>query len=108
MTSTNLQVTVGCICQLCVSYYHTNGLLVGSEIKTTERAVCAFAAGYLIKILQEREICYLCIANLEHTGSSVDSSVKYDHVLTSSLGNAVPLVVLLQLLTISFEKIEEV
>ena len=36
-----------------------NQLILGCEIKTTERAVCAFAAGYIIKILEERQICDL-------------------------------------------------
>ena len=55
-------------------------------MKTADRAVCAFTAGYLIKILDEREICYLCVSRLEHMESASDTTTKYDHLYTSSLG----------------------
>ena len=55
-------------------------------MKKTVRAVCAFAAGYLIEILDEREIFYLCVSRLEHMESASDTTTKYDHMYTSSLG----------------------
>ena len=67
---------------------NTNQFILACEKKTTERAVCAFAAGYIIKILEERQIYYLCILHkycthfLEHMESPSNLSVKmtfYSH-----------------------------